>query len=137
LLNWKASNSYGWGLLGLGLLLHWAKDPSIEPVMGFTMSPNDFPCMDVIRALVLGSAAQASNHFLSELEVGRLRLSESRTLLIDALSNGFRGPNLQPIGRRLMAFIAAARPALCEAIPDCNGCAASASRSILIGGISN
>ena len=98
LLNWKASNSYGWGLLGLGLLLHWAKDSSIEPVMGFTMSPNDFPCLDVIRALVLGSAAQASNHFLSELEVGRLRLSESRTILIDALSNGFRGPNLQHRG---------------------------------------
>ena len=53
LLNWKASNTFGWGLVGLGLGLQWATDPDLQPLMGFPMAANDFPGMDAIRAMTL------------------------------------------------------------------------------------
>jgi glycosyltransferase involved in cell wall biosynthesis len=98
LLNWKASNTFGWGLLGLGIGLHWANDPAIQPLMGFPMGPNDFPGLDAIRAMALRSVAPASNQFLTDLSADRVSLRERRVLVIDALSNGFMGPNLQHRG---------------------------------------
>jgi len=94
LLNWKASNSFGWGLLGLGVVLHWASDPDIQPLMGVPMEPGDFPCNDPVRAMAIGPAVHASNQFLAELSVGKVDLRERRVLVVDALSNGFLGPHL-------------------------------------------
>jgi glycosyltransferase involved in cell wall biosynthesis len=98
LLNWKAGTTFGWGLLGFGIALHWGSDPDIQAIMGLPMGPNDFPCMDPVRAMALGPTVLASQQFLSELEMGRLNLRESRVMVMDALSNGFLGPNLQHYG---------------------------------------
>jgi glycosyltransferase involved in cell wall biosynthesis len=98
LLNWKASNTFGWGLLGLGLGLHWAADPDIQPLLGFPMGPNDFPGMDVVRVMALRCVVPASNQFLAELGAGKVNLRERGVLVVDALSNGFLGPNLQHHG---------------------------------------
>ena len=98
LLNWKASNTFGWGLVGLGLGLQWAKDPDLQPLMGFPMAANDFPGMDAIRAMTLRHLVPASNHFVAELADGKVNLRERQVLVIDALSNGFLGPNLQHHG---------------------------------------
>ena len=94
LLNWKASNSFGWGLLGLGVVLHWASDPDVQPLMGVPMEAGDFPCNDPVRAMAMGAAVHASNRFLAELSAGKVDLRERRVLVVDALSNGFLGPHL-------------------------------------------
>jgi len=94
LLNWKAGNSFGWGLLGLGIVLHWACDPEIQPLMGVPMEPGDFPCNDPVRALAMAPAVRASNQFLAELCAGRVDLRERGVLVVDALGNGFLGPHL-------------------------------------------
>jgi glycosyltransferase involved in cell wall biosynthesis len=98
LLNWQASNSFGWGLLAQGLVLHWASDPQIQAMMGFPLGANDFPCMDVVRGMTMNHAASASNHWLSELTAGRLNLRERGVMVMDALGNGFLGPNLEHQG---------------------------------------
>jgi len=41
LLNWAANNFYGWGIVGLNLLLHWANDSEIRPLMGFPVAESD------------------------------------------------------------------------------------------------
>jgi len=94
LLNWQADNTFGWGLLGLGLLLHWASDPDIQPLMGFPIGPNEVPCVDPLRMIVMGPDLLASNQLLPELAAGRLNLRERRMLVMDALGNGLDGPNL-------------------------------------------
>jgi glycosyltransferase involved in cell wall biosynthesis len=98
LLNWKASNTFGWGLLGLGLDLHWASDPDIRPLMGFPMGPNDFPGLDAVRAMALRQVVPESNEFLAQLKAGKVNLRQRGVLVMDALSNGLLGPNLGHVG---------------------------------------
>jgi len=98
LLNWQASNTFGWGLLGLGIALHWASDPEIEPLMGFPLGPDDFPCMDPLKVLALGPAVFASHQMQGDLRSGKLKLRERQVMVMDALSNGFTGPNLHHYG---------------------------------------
>ncbi len=99
LLNWHASNSHGWGLIAQGLVLHWAADPEIQALMGFPMGPNDFPCMDIVRGMAMNDAAAASNQWLAEFTAGRLIPRERGVTVMDALGNGFLGPNLERQGR--------------------------------------
>lgn len=98
LLNWKAGSTFGWGLVGFGIVLHWSADPDVRPLMGLPMEANDFPCMDPVRAMALGPAAFASNQFLADLEAGRADMRKDNVLVVDALSNGFLGPNTERRG---------------------------------------
>ena len=41
LLNWAANNFYGWGIVGLNLLLHWGNDSDIRTLMGFPIAEGD------------------------------------------------------------------------------------------------
>jgi glycosyltransferase involved in cell wall biosynthesis len=92
LLNWSASNTFGWGLVGLGIVLQWAFDPDVQPVMGFPLSAADFPGMDPARALALAPTALASQQLLDDLKAGTSILRERGILVMDALSNGLKGP---------------------------------------------
>ena len=49
LLNWAANNFYGWGIVGLNLLLHWANDSEIRPLMGFPIAENDMAGVDPLK----------------------------------------------------------------------------------------
>ena len=89
LLNWQANNTFGWGLLGVGIGLHWAGDPEIQALMGMPMGPNDFHATDPIRALALQQMAPASNQFVAELARGDVDLRHRRILLVDGMGNGF------------------------------------------------
>lgn len=93
-LNWKASSSFGWGLLGLGLISQWAHDPDLQPSMGMPIGPSDLAGIDPLRVMAIGPDVLASNRFFEDLMAGKVDLRARRALVIDALSNGLLGPNL-------------------------------------------
>jgi glycosyltransferase involved in cell wall biosynthesis len=97
LLNWMASNTFGWGLVGFGLALQWAFDPDIRPLMGFPLEAGEFPGMDPMRALALTPTVFATQQLLGDL-ASPSSLRERKVLVMDALSNGFRGPHLDRHG---------------------------------------
>jgi glycosyltransferase involved in cell wall biosynthesis len=66
--------------------------------MGFPLAATAFPGMDPVRALALGPTVFASQQLLNDLQGGGHRLRERGVLVIDALSNGFEGPNLDRRG---------------------------------------
>src|SRR5258708_31032222 len=67
LLNWAANNFYGWGIVGLNLLLHWANDTDIRPLMGFPIAEADMAGVDPLKIMACGEAILKSNQFQSEL----------------------------------------------------------------------
>jgi len=93
-----ASNTFGWGLVGLGIALQWACDPDLQAVMGFPMGPNEFPSMDPLRVLALGPTVFATQQLMADLKAGNSILRERQITVVDALSNGFLGPNLERYG---------------------------------------
>jgi glycosyltransferase involved in cell wall biosynthesis len=98
LLNWMAGNTFGWGLVGFGIALQWAFDPDIQALMGFPLEAAYFPGMDPVRALALAPTVFASQQLLDDIEGGNEALRERRILVVDALSNGFKGPHLDRHG---------------------------------------
>jgi len=92
LLNWAANNFYGWGIVGLNLLLHWANDSDIRPLMGFPIAEADVAGVDPLKIMACGEAILKSNQFQTELR--RLRAG-GRSLpmtVIEGLGNGLFRP---------------------------------------------
>lgn len=92
LLNWAANNFYGWGIVGLNLLLHWANDSDIRPLMGFPIAEADLAGVDPLKIMACGEAILKSNQFQSELR--RLQAG-GRPLpmrVVEGLGNGLFRP---------------------------------------------
>src|SRR5689334_5469444 len=93
LLNWPAHNFYGWGIVGLNLLLHWAHDPDIRPLMGAPIGEHEITGVDPLRILACREAIIRSNQFQNDL---RLIQSGSRRLpftVVEGLGNGLFRPD--------------------------------------------
>jgi glycosyltransferase involved in cell wall biosynthesis len=93
LLNWPAHNFYGWGIVGLNLLLHWAHDPDIRPLMGAPIGEHEVTGVDPLRILACRDAIIRSNQFQNDL---RLIQSGSRRLpftVVEGLGNGLFRPD--------------------------------------------
>jgi glycosyltransferase involved in cell wall biosynthesis len=121
LLNWPATNFYGWGIVGLNLLLHWANDSEIRPFMGAPIVPNEMAGVDPLRIAVCREAIVTSNEFQNELR--RLQ-AEERPLpmkVVESLGNGlfkpgslrgtrtvgrciFEDTNLEPLDEKVASF---------------------------------
>ncbi len=101
LMNWEASNTFGWGLLGLNIFAQWANDSDVQPLMGFPISDGSVQCVDPLRIASLASARNDSNQFLAELErIGPRLLRDLQVVTVDALGNGFTCENAQRVGIR-------------------------------------
>ncbi len=73
LLNWPASSTYGWGILGLNIFWRWASDRSLRPLMGAPIGERDLLGSDPLRIVAAREAIIASNMFQHELMQSRRR----------------------------------------------------------------
>ncbi len=88
LLDWPASNTSGWGIVGLNLFLQWTQDRDVQPFMGAPISENDVTGYEPGRVLAAQKAIAESNRFQADL--ARLR-SAAMTLdmpVVEGLGNG-------------------------------------------------
>lgn len=90
LLNWKANNTFGWGIAGLNIFFHWASDPEVQPLMYQEIGPGDIQMIDPMRLAAVSGAIATSNAFVREF-VGKYTAFDFP--MIDALGNGFAPPN--------------------------------------------
>jgi glycosyltransferase involved in cell wall biosynthesis len=92
LLNWAANNFYGWGVVGLNLLLHWANDPEIRPLMGFPIADNDLAGVDPLKIIACRAAIQTSNQFQNELRRVQAGGQPLPMIVVEGLGNGLFRP---------------------------------------------
>jgi glycosyltransferase involved in cell wall biosynthesis len=89
LLNWPASSTYGWGILGLNIFWRWANDKNVRPLMGAPIGERDLAGSDPLRIVAARDALIASNMFQRELaQSGRRRLGFP---VVHGLGNGLVG----------------------------------------------
>jgi glycosyltransferase involved in cell wall biosynthesis len=100
LLRWRANNYFGWGVLGLNLLQHWASDSEVQPLLEYAIGPNDVQGVDPLRLRAMHSAAIESNAFLEKLTKGAVDLRQSAVLVIHSLSNGLNHRTPRLVGIR-------------------------------------
>lgn len=94
-IHWGISSFFGWGVYGLNLALHWARDPDLEPIASFPIRDSEI-AIDSLKRLALKSFFADS----AEL-VDRLKPFTSRPVGVDgpvlaALGNEFSLPTLRP-----------------------------------------
>ncbi|HYK79256.1 MAG TPA: glycosyltransferase family 4 protein [Micropepsaceae bacterium] len=92
LLNWAANNFYGWGIVGLNLLLHWANDSDIRPLMGFPIAESDFLGVDPLKIGACSEAIQKSNQFQNELRRFQGGGQPLPMTVVEGLGNGLFRP---------------------------------------------
>jgi hypothetical protein len=92
LLNWAANNFYGWGIVGLNLLLHWANDSDIRPLMGFAIAENDMAGVDPLKIDACREAIFRSNQFQSELRRFQTGGRPLPMTVVEGLGNGLFRP---------------------------------------------
>jgi glycosyltransferase involved in cell wall biosynthesis len=89
LLNWGINNVSGWGIVGLNLMLHWANDPHLRPLMGASITANELAGLDPLKIIACRETILRSNQFQAEL--ARTRAAGGRTLpmpVVEGLGNG-------------------------------------------------
>lgn len=92
LLNWQASNTFGWGLVGLYTFSHWALSKEIKPIMGFPIKPQDVMLMDPLRMSRIESHIHESNRAAAQLTANPPPQGQSLTInipVIHAVGNQF------------------------------------------------
>jgi glycosyltransferase involved in cell wall biosynthesis len=92
LLNWAANNFYGWGIVGLNLLLHWANDSEIRPLMGFAIAENDIAGVDPLKIIACREAILKSNQFQNELRRFQGGAQPLPMKVVEGLGNGLFRP---------------------------------------------
>ncbi len=100
LLNWQASNRFGWGIAGLNILQQWAADPDVEPFMGVPLRAVDVQGIDPLRGLGIQRVADATQRLAAELAAGSASLRARDAVVIDAIGNGLKATNPQHLGAR-------------------------------------
>jgi glycosyltransferase involved in cell wall biosynthesis len=93
LLNWPVNNFYGWGIVGLNLLFHWANDPDICPLMGAPISENEMAGVDPLKIAACFEAIVRSNQFQSELCRVQAGARALPFPVVEALGNGLFRPD--------------------------------------------
>jgi glycosyltransferase involved in cell wall biosynthesis len=69
-LDWGISSYFGWGVYGLNLALHWARDAQLEPVAALPINPKEI-VIDPLRANRLISFVTRS----AEFRAGKVKLA--------------------------------------------------------------
>lgn len=92
-LNWPAGNFSGWGIVGLNLLLHWANDPDLRPLMGAPITPNDIAGVDPLKIIAARDAIVRSNQFQNEVQRAKAGTRELPMTVVEGLGNGLYFPD--------------------------------------------
>jgi glycosyltransferase involved in cell wall biosynthesis len=87
-LNWQAGVTFGWGILGLNVFLHWARDADLRPVMGRPIAMHDLAAVNPLAVLAALPAIRESNNFLAQLAKTKTAQQTPDMTVIDALANG-------------------------------------------------
>ena len=95
MLNWMASNMFGWGIVGLNLMQRWASDEDIQPLMALPIKGRDLQGFDPLRLAAMEPAVAASNQFLEQFHQGGMDLRQRGLLVMDPVGNGFRPPGIR------------------------------------------
>jgi glycosyltransferase involved in cell wall biosynthesis len=67
LLNWQASNTFGWGIVGLNLFSHWSLAGELQPIMGHPIRPEDVMLVDPLRMSRIEPFIHKSNRACAEI----------------------------------------------------------------------
>ena len=92
LMDWHAGDTFGWGLLGLNLLLQWAHDPQVRPLMGHPITRAALGPCDPLRLRHAYDAIERSNRFVAGLAAQAPTADGRRAVdavVVDALGNDF------------------------------------------------
>ena len=62
-LNWQAGITFGWGILGVNIFLHWARDADLRPIMGRPIAQHDLAGVNplAVLAAVIDALANGLN----------------------------------------------------------------------------
>ena len=67
LLKWEMHSTFGWGILGLNVFSHWARDPELIPLSGAFIDNDTVSMVDPLRLSVISDAIVASNEYMEML----------------------------------------------------------------------
>ncbi len=87
-LNWAVNSNSGWGILGLNLLSHWARDPDLIPLGGSPIDNDTVRMVDPLRLSVISDAIIASNQYLEILVNTRGDRINLDATVIDPVAHG-------------------------------------------------
>ena len=87
-LNWQAGVTFGWGILGVNIFLHWARDADLRPVMGRPIAQHDLAGVNPLAVLAALPAIRESNKFNAQPDKDKRAQQALDMTLIDALANG-------------------------------------------------
>ena len=101
LLNWVLNSNSGWGILGLNVFAHWARDPELIPLGGSPIDNDAVRLVDPLRLSVISSAIIASNQYLEILINTRGERVNLDATVIDPVAHG--SPPSRYFGRKNIA----------------------------------
>jgi glycosyltransferase involved in cell wall biosynthesis len=87
---WSISSFFGWGVYGLNLALHWAGDPTIEPVCVAPIDPGQIS-IDPLRERAILPFLVRSLQFQAQISKHANGSASADAPLLLALGNGFCG----------------------------------------------
>src|SRR5579871_4452059 len=90
IIQWSISSFFGWGVYGLNLALHWAGDPTLEPVCASPIDPGQIS-VDPLRERVILPFLVRSIQFQAQIAQHKDGGASADAPLLLALGNGFCG----------------------------------------------
>jgi glycosyltransferase involved in cell wall biosynthesis len=90
IIQWSISSFFGWGVYGLNLALHWANDPTIEPVCVAPLDPAQIN-IDPLRERAILPFLIRSLQFQAQISRHANATATADAPLLLALGNGFCG----------------------------------------------
>jgi len=88
IIQWSISSFFGWGVYGLNLALHWANDPTIEPVCVAPLDPAQIN-IDPLRERAILPFLIRSLQFQAQISRHANATATADAPLLLALGNGF------------------------------------------------
>ncbi|MHB8493277.1 MAG: glycosyltransferase family 4 protein [Casimicrobiaceae bacterium] len=88
-LNWEVGSNFGWGVLGLNVFSHWARDPTLTPLSGSPIDNDTVRIVDPLRLSAISNAITASNQYLEILMNTRSNHVNLDATVINPISHGF------------------------------------------------
>ena len=92
LLNWSVNSFAGWGVVGLNLFFHWARDPDLVPLMGAPIREADVAGADPLRIFAMRDAIMRTNAWQNDLRRGLQSGGKFDFPVIEGLGNGLFRP---------------------------------------------
>jgi glycosyltransferase involved in cell wall biosynthesis/SAM-dependent methyltransferase len=89
LLDWPASNNYGWGIVGLNTFIAWANDRDLQPLMGIPITGLNLDGYAPEQVLALEKAIAESNRLQPNLARFGMRIEMP---IVKAMGNALEDP---------------------------------------------